>query len=77
MVGLAGGGGRECGEGLWFGSAFGSSSPLKSCLSHPDLLGFWPRFLTHSGIWQSAEGSPLLPAGLQPLRRRWLPCGLV
>lgn len=35
---------------------------LSSPLSHPDLLGFQPHFLSHLGIWQSAEDSPLVPS---------------
>lgn len=53
--------GTEGGEGLRCGSAFGSPSPA-SPLSHPDLLGFQPHFLSHLGIWQSAEDSLLVPS---------------
>lgn len=53
MVWLAGGSELGICQRLCFGSAFGSPNPLKTP-SILDLLGFWPRFLPHPDIWQSA-----------------------
>lgn len=53
MVWLAGGGDRECGGALVW---------LSFWVSPSDLLGFWPYLLSHLGIWQSAEDSPLVPS---------------
>lgn len=35
---------------------------LSFWVSQSDLLGFWPHLLSHLGIWQSAEDSPLVPS---------------
>lgn len=71
--GWLGGRAWEYGRGFVLGSAFGSPNPLKSSFSIPDLLGFWPHFLPHPDIWQSA--GPLFSASEWLLMGRWFLLG--